>query len=164
MLRPKKAQELEVRLAGPGDEETVARLLCEAFEPFREQYTAGGFSDTTAPPDVIRERFSTAVVWLAVEGGEAAGTVSALPESDRIYIRSMAVTPGAQGRGIGRKLLETLETYAREHGFTKLYLYTTFVLPVARLLYERNGFYVTRETPPEEWFDMPGLEMEKILD
>jgi hypothetical protein len=31
-------------------------------------------------------------------------------------------------------------------------------------LYEKNGFYVLRETAPEEWFDMGGLEMEKDLN
>jgi hypothetical protein len=38
------------------------------------------------------------------------------------------------------------------------------VLPGAKRLYEKNGFYVLRETPPEEWYDMGGLEMEKKLD
>ena len=88
---------------------------------------------------------------------------SGLPEPDRFYIRSMAVKPEAQGRGIGQKLLETLEQHARQAGFTTLCLYTTFVLPAARRLYEKNGFYVLRETPPEEWFDMGGFEMEKML-
>ena len=63
-----------------------------------------------------------------------------------------------------RELLGTLEAYAREQGFTKLFLYTTFVLPGAKRLYEKNGFYVLRETLPEEWFDMGGFEMEKRLD
>jgi len=43
-------------------------------------------------------------------------------------------------------------------------LYTTFVLPGAKRLYEKNGFYVVRETEPEEWFGMGGLEMEKKID
>ena len=61
-------------------------------------------------------------------------------------------------------MLETLEAVARGAGYKKLYLYTTFVLPGAKQLYEKNGFYVLRETAPEEWHDMGGLEMEKILD
>lgn len=167
MSRPKeasKALELEIRLAAGGDEETVARLLMEAFEPFRSEYTAGGFEDTTASVEVIRERLASGTIWLAFIGGEAVGTVTALPEQDRVYIRSMAVAPRAQGRGIGQKLLEALEHDARERRFKKLYLYTTFVLPGAQPLYEKNGFVVTRETPAEEWHDMPGVEMEKVLD
>ena len=94
---------------------------------------------------------------------EAVGTVSGLPDDQRFYIRSMAVKPTVQRGGIGQRLLDELEKYAREKGFEKLYLYTTFVLPGARRLYEKNGFYVLRETPPEEWYDMGGLEMEKSL-
>ena len=165
MSRPeaKKASRLEVRLARSGDEETVSRLLREAFEPFRDRYTPGGFADTVATAQVIRERLETGTIWLAFNGDEPIGTVTALPEPERIYIRSMAVTPRAQGRGVGQELLDVLEADARARGFRKLYLYTTFVLPGAQPLYEKNGFRVTRETPPEEWHDMAGVEMEKDL-
>lgn len=164
MSQAKKASRLEVRLASQGDEETIAQLLSEAFEPFRELYTPGGFADTTATKERVRERFESAKIWLAYENGEAVGTVTAFPEEDRIYIRSMAVAPNAQGRGVGQALLETLEADARERGFRKLYLDTTFVLPGAQALYEKNGFIVTRETAPEEWHDMGGVEMEKAIE
>jgi GNAT superfamily N-acetyltransferase len=165
--RAKKAQQPEVRRAGPGDEETVVRLLLEAFEPYRDGYTPGGFAETTASEDVVRERFTTGLVWLAYIDGEAVGTVSALEdevEGGGVYIRSMAVTPKEQGRGVGQKLLETIEADARARGEKRLHLYTTFVLPAAQPLYEKNGFVVTRETAPEEWHDMGGVEMEKILN
>ena len=163
MSQAKKAPVLEIRLARLGDEETVARLLLEAFEPFRDEYTPGGFDETTASAEVVRERLETAKIWIAYDDGEAVGTVTSLPEPEKIYVRSMAVTPNAQGRGVGQALLETLELDAKERGFKKLYLYTTFVLPGAQPLYEKNGFVVTRETAPEEWHDMGGVEMEKEL-
>jgi GNAT superfamily N-acetyltransferase len=163
----KKASQLEVRLAGPGDERTVARLLLEAFEPYRDGYTPGGFAETTASEEVVRERFTTGRVWLAYLDGEAVGTVTALEDEKDgggVYIRSMAVTPTAQGRGVGQKLLDTVEADARARGEKRLHLYTTFVLPAAQPLYEKNGFVVLRETPPEEWHDMGGVEMEKVLN
>jgi GNAT superfamily N-acetyltransferase len=165
MSRPKKASALEVdlRLAKPGDEEIISSLLFEAFAPFRAQYTPDAFDYTAASVETIRDRFAEGPIWLAYDGDEPVGTVSGLPEDDRFYIRSMAVKPSAQGKRVGQTLLGALEVFARESGFTKLYLYTTFVLPAARPLYEKNGFYVLRETPPEEWFDMSGLEMEKDL-
>ena len=163
MSKAKKASRLEIRLAQPGDEETVVRLLLEAFEPFRDEYTPGGFDETTASADVVRERLESAKIWIAFDDGEAVGTVTSIPETERIYVRSMAVTPNAQGRGVGQALLDALEADARERDFKKLYLYTTFVLPGARPLYEKNGFVVTRETAPEEWHYMGGVEMEKVL-
>ncbi|HEV7699463.1 MAG TPA: GNAT family N-acetyltransferase [Pyrinomonadaceae bacterium] len=157
---------VSVRLATLGDEATVSRLLLEAFEPYRGAYTPGGFADTTASEDVVRERFEIGRVWLAFDGNEALGTVTALPDEnggEGVYVRSMAVTPTAQGRGVGQKLLEALETDARARGEKRLHLYTTFVLPGAQPLYEKNGFVVMRETAPAEWHDMGGVEMEKKL-
>lgn len=164
MSVPNAVPQLEVRLARPGDEETIAALILAAFHPFRDQYTPDAFEYTAATVDRIRERFAEGPMWLASYGGEMVGTVSGLPEGERFYIRSMAIKPSAQRIGIGQKLLDALEKHARGERFEKLYLYTTHVLPGARRLYEKNGFYVSRETAPEEWFDMGGIEMEKVLD
>ncbi len=163
---PKKASGLKVklRLAEPGDETIIASLIFEAFAPFRNEYTQDAFDYTAANAEKVRERFSEGPTWLAYDGDEVVGTVSGLPDEDRFYIRSMAIKPSAQGKGVGQTLLQVLEEFAREAGYERLYLYTTFVLPGAKRLYEKNGFYVLRETTPEEWYDMGGLEMEKRLD
>ena len=165
MSKPKagKASELSIRFANVNEGQKVADLIYEAFAPFETQYTSGAFEYTTPDADAINPRFDEGPIWIAELNGEAVGTVSGLPDGDRFYIRSMAIKPSVQRLGIGQKLLDALETYARNNGFEKLYLYTTFVLPGARRLYERNGFYVLRETAPEEWFGMGGLEMEKVL-
>jgi GNAT superfamily N-acetyltransferase len=166
MSKPKaeRVSELELRLAKPGDEEIIASLIFEAFSPFRDQYTPDAFDYTSASVETIRGRFVEGPIWLAYEGDEAVGTVSGLPEEERLYIRSMAVKPSAQKKRIGQTLLDALEEYARNAGFERLYLYTTFVLPAARPLYEKNGFYIVRETAPKEWFGMGGIEMEKVLN
>lgn len=160
---PKKVSELKIRLAVPGEEESIAAAILEAFAPYREEYTAGAFEYTTPTAEVIRPRFDEGPVWVAEFDGSVVGTVSGLPEAERFYIRSMAIKPSMQRFGIGQRLLQTLEEYARGAGFGKLYLYTTHVLPGAKRLYEKNGFYVLRETLAEEWFDMAGLEMEKDI-
>lgn len=161
----KKAWErdLEISLAVPGDEDMIASLVFEAFEPFREEYTPDAFDYTALSAERVRERFAEGPIWIAYSGGEPVGTVSGLPEEERFYIRSMAIKPSVQRGGVGQRLLEALEAYAHEAGFEKLYLYTTFVLPGAKRLYERNGFYIVRETAPEEWYGMGGIEMEKTL-
>ena len=166
MSRARKApvHEAAVRRAEPGDEDTIAGLIFEAFAPFRDEYTPDAFDYTAASVDRVRERFAEGPMWLAFIGEKPVGTVSGLPEEERFYIRSMAIKPTAQRGGIGQRLLDTLEAFALDDGYKKLYLYTTFVLPGAKRLYEKNGFYVARETEPEEWFGMGGLEMEKRLD
>jgi ribosomal protein S18 acetylase RimI-like enzyme len=156
-------RQFDIRRATPEDAATISALIHEAFAPFEAEYTAEAFAYTTPPADVISGRFAEGPIWVAVDGDLIVGTVSGLPEPDRFYIRSMAIKPRAQRLGIGQRLLETLEAFARDAEYKKLYLYTTFVLPAAKRLYERNGFYVLRETSPEEWCNMGGLEMEKIL-
>lgn len=155
--------DVSLRLGTADDAQLVSDLIHEAFAPFESEYTAGAFEYTTPKVDAIRPRFDEGPIWIAEVDSEAVGTVSGLPDGDRFYIRSMAIKPTAQRGGIGQRLLDELEKYAREKGFEKLYLYTTFVLPGAKRLYEKNGFYVLRETPPDEWYDMGGLEMEKKL-
>lgn len=161
---PKKVSELKIRRGIVDDAETVAELIYEAFAPFESEYTAGAFEYTTPDADAIHPRFDEGPIWIAELNGEAVGTVSGLPDGDRFYIRSMAIKPSVQRGGIGQRLMNELEAHAKDLGFKKLYLYTTFVLPGAKRLYEKNGFYVLRETSPEEWHDMGGLEMEKQLD
>lgn len=152
-----------IRRAETDDAETISALILEAFEPFRDKYTPDAFEYTAVKAEKVRQRFAEGPMWIAEVDGQPVGTVSGLPEEERFYIRSMAVRPSVQRGGIGQRLLETLEEFARGAGFKKLYLYTTFVLPGAKRLYEKNGFYVLRETPPEEWYDMGGLEMEKEI-
>ena len=163
MSQARKASVLEIRLAGPDDSETIADLIYAAFAPFESQYTTGAFEYVTPNADLIRPRFDEGPIWIAEMNGEPAGTVSGIPEDGRFYMRSMAVKPTVQRAGIGQKLVDAFESYARENGFEKMFLYTTFVLPGATQLYEKNGFRVLRETPPDEWFGMAGLEMEKKI-
>jgi ribosomal protein S18 acetylase RimI-like enzyme len=154
---------VEIRRAIPDDSETIASLILEAFSPFESEYTREAFEFTTPRTDAIVARFSEGPIWIAEMDREPVGTVSGMPDARRFYIRSMAIKPSVQRAGIGQRLLDTLEAYARENGFEKLYLYTTYPLPGARRLYEKNGFYVVRESSPEEWCDMASLEMEKQL-
>ena len=165
MLQAEKAPELDIeyRLARPEESEAISELLLESFGMFEAEYTPGAFEYTTPGTDSVRGRFDEGPVWVAMDGDTMIGTVSGLPEPDRFYVRSMAVRPDAQGLGLGQRLLEILEGFARDKEFDRLYLYTTHVLPGAKRLYEKNGFYVKRETPPEEWHDMAGLEMEKKI-
>ena len=163
-VKKASAPEATIRLAVPADSAAIAGLIFEAFAPFEAEYTPGAFEYTTPKADAIRTRFEEGPIWVALAGDEPVGTVSGLRDGTRFYIRSMAIKPSAQRGGIGQMLLDALESHAKDAGFEKLYLYTTHVLPGAKRLYEKNGFYVLRETPPDEWHDMGGLEMEKNLN
>ncbi len=61
-------------------------------------------------------------------------------------LRSLAVTPPAQGAGLGSTLVQHAERHARERGVKTLYLLTD----TAQAFFERRGYRViSREMCPE---------------
>lgn len=55
-------------------------------------------------------------------------------------IKRMWTAPSARGRGVARKVLETLEVMARDLGLTTLHLETNRTLAEAQGLYRRSGY------------------------
>ena len=51
----------------------------------------------------------------------------------------------ARGMGIGTLLVKEVEDFAKQQNITKLYLEVVDTNPLARKLYERIGFLVTKE-------------------
>lgn len=70
--------------------------------------------------DFVRQRFAD---FLVVEEGDALLGCVHLDEyaPSLAEVRSLAVAPGAQGRGIGPALLEALEALARRRKYTTLF-------------------------------------------
>lgn len=152
-----------VRFAEADDSKEIARVLSEAFTPFEKLYTPEAFDVTILDDERVRERFSeNGRIWVALKNETIIGTVSVLDKDEKLYIRSMAVSPVAQGLGIGQKLLKEIENFALEKGYSKLFLYTTPFLHGAIGLYEKNGF--KRLGDVDGFFGTPLLEMEKLLE
>ncbi len=155
--------ELQIRLAVASDADEIAEVILQAFSPLEKDYTPESYAIVTPGADEVRRRFREGPIWVALKGEKIVATVSVLPEPEWLYIRSMAVSPAAQGSGVGGKLLVELEKYARENGFDRLFLYSTEFSKNAIRLYERNGFDLVRYTTAEEWFGTAGRAMEKRL-
>lgn len=90
-------------------------------------------------------------VLIAESGGEAAGfalLIYDLPDeitlTEQAFIAYMAVEPAAQGQGIGRALLESIEDHARRRGAPYLSLMVTEENAAARELYAAAGFTTER--------------------
>lgn len=62
------------------------------------------------------------------------------PESDYHELAKMAVSPEAQGKGIGRKLGEALVDYARSHDVKRIFLEGNTRLEASIALYRKLGF------------------------
>ena len=124
--------------------------LCYAGSRFcrvRNTLHAGCVQRDDPTTDRIAERFAEGPIWIAELTDIIVGTVATVPQGSELYIRSMAVRPGARGSGIGARLLNTVEAFAAAHRYRRLLLNTAPFLLAAVELYERHGFRYTGEQP-----------------
>jgi ribosomal protein S18 acetylase RimI-like enzyme len=84
---------------------------------------------------------------LALENGRIVGLIETIPHDDHVWIENVAVAPEAQGRGIGKKLLDSAERRAVETGCRELRLLTNGAFDANVGLYRRHGYAVDREEP-----------------
>src|SRR2546422_5494926 len=131
----------EIRVATPADAPDIARVLREAFAEFEPLYTERGFAATTPHEAVVRKRMNEGPAWVALFRNEIVGTVSAVIQHENsLYIRSMAIVPGARGHGTSKLLLRKVEETARQLKCRRLYLSTTPFLKSAIHVYESVGY------------------------
>lgn len=94
--------------------------------------------------------------WTALDGDKVVGTIALLDTGNNIGgLKKMFVAKDYRGRehSIAKRLLDTLLGWAKEKGFTDIYLGTTEVMTTAHRFYEKNGFVeVQREELPNEKF------------
>src|SRR6266568_590896 len=97
------------------------------------------------PPAPVLTDYRAAVeagqVW--VLGNPIAGVLVLVAGDDSLLVENVAVSPSAQGTGLGRRLMEFAEERAVGHGLRKLSLYTNEVMVENLAIYARLGY---RET------------------
>jgi GNAT superfamily N-acetyltransferase len=152
----------QIRMAVPDEALSIVSLLARSFAEYESSYTPEAFAATISTSDRIRDRINEGPVWVALRNDVLVGTLSAVARGEALYLRGMAVDPGARGDGIGRELLECAETYATRNGCERLSLSTTPFLKSAIRLYEMYGFSRSNEKP-HDLFGTPLFTMVKHL-
>lgn len=77
--------------------------------------------------------------------GAILGILVLIPEKEAMLLDSVAVTPSAQGSGLGRRMLEYAEQSAREAGYRFIKLYTNEAMAENISLYPRIGYSETHQ-------------------
>jgi GNAT superfamily N-acetyltransferase len=85
----------------------------------------------------------TIVASIAIDGQSA-------PEKPAI-LHWFIVDPKLQGRGVGRRLMDSAMGFCDEQGFPQVELSTFAGLDAARALYEQAGFVLTYEERADTW-------------
>lgn len=79
-------------------------------------------------------------------GGSVIGYMVAWPEPDAYFIDNIGVEPKAQGKGLGRRLIEHAATDAHRLGLPALRLYTNAAMVENLSMYAYLGFIATHCT------------------
>ncbi len=133
--------ELVIVEATEADAATITQILHTAFEEYRGVLDppSGAHAETV---EHVRERMTVAHVGLARYGGVPAGCVFYEPKEGGIYFGRLAVLPEYRQHGIGRALVDYVESQARAMGMTRVRLGVRLALPQLRAYYEHLGYHL----------------------
>ena len=81
--------------------------------------------------------------WVLVDGGETSGVLVMRPENGHLFVETVAVSPGRQGSGLGRKLMAFAEEAATGRGLHEIRLYTNEKMVENLPFYRGLGFEET---------------------
>ena len=97
-----------------------------------------------APMDAdYADAVASGQVWVAVADGGVIGLVVLVPAGDHLLVDAVAVSPAAQGLGVGRRLLALAEEQARARGLGEVRLYTNAAMTENLTYYPRLGYVET---------------------
>lgn len=103
-------------------------------------------------------------VFFALKGGEVVGCCALVyhPDTDSYELAKMAVSPSAQGHGIGFRLGSALVDYAHAKGVKRLFLEANTALEASVGLYKKLGFQAVVTKNPA--YHRCNLYMEKDME
>ncbi|MFJ8041054.1 GNAT family N-acetyltransferase [Kitasatospora sp. NPDC096147] len=148
------ADDLLIRTAKDDDEDAIARIDREAWS---------WLSDVVPQPaedaEIFDDRRPPEQFLVAELDGRVVGHIRQAPPTPLAsnrhvrQIQGLAVSPEAQGRGVGQALVEAACAVARADGIRKMTLRVLGHNAPARRLYERCGFVVDGVLPEEFLLD-----------
>lgn len=147
-----------IRLARAGEAALLPPIERSAGESFR---ALPGFADW-ADGEIVPAAFhapliAAGTVWVADEAGAPVGFASTERVGDELHIWELNVRQDRQGRGLGRRLVETVADAARRERLAALTLTTFREVPWNAPFYARLGFMMIEG-------DVMGQRLRAILD
>ncbi|MBE6754380.1 MAG: GNAT family N-acetyltransferase [Ruminococcaceae bacterium] len=139
-----------------------AELQQQADAFFQECFSAVGIPYSPADrhadvADIEGHYMQNGCFWCMVDGeGGIVGTVALRvidAENRVVELKRMFVLPKQQGKGYGRRLLDTAIAYAREQGYSRICLDTRRQFAAAQHLYKSSGFVLMDRYNDNEFAD-----------
>ena len=133
--------EMRIRVATAEDAETIAQVVNAAFRVERFFIDRDRIST-----EKVRAMLNMGEFLVAEDGGMAACVYVEL-QGERGYFGLLAVDPGRQGSGLGRRLVEEAEERARAAGCKVMDLRIVNLRAELPAFYRRLGYVETRTEP-----------------
>lgn len=112
----------------------------------------------------LAEKARVEIAFVALDGDEIVGCLFCRPEPPAcLYVGKLCVSPKAQGKGIGRMLLEQAEALAHELALPALRLETRIELIANHTKFAAWGFVKTAENAHAGYDRTTSIEMTKFL-
>src|SRR5262245_18923716 len=142
---------LEMIPATHEDAPALERLINSAYrgDSSRKGWTTeadlldGGRTDAEALRDIMKRSDTT--LFKCVQDESIVGTVELRREGSKIYLGMLTVRPDLQGAGIGKKLLDAGEAFAREKKCEAVFMTVISVRKELIDWYVRHGYALTGE-------------------
>jgi GNAT superfamily N-acetyltransferase len=133
---------LGVRVACPGDTDAIVAIVNDAYRV--EAFFVGGDRTNAAE---VHGLIQAGQFLVAEEDGRVVGCVQLALGSGRAYFGMLAVPPEAQGRGIGRRLIDEAEQLARRAGCSAMDIKVVNLRTDLVPLYDSLGYVATGTEP-----------------
>jgi ribosomal protein S18 acetylase RimI-like enzyme len=138
----------------PTDASALNQLVNSAYrgDSSRQGWTTeadllgGTRIDETAMRDLIEK--SGTVILTYREADELLGCVELRLQDGKLYLGMLSVKPDTQGKGIGKKLMQAAEDYARQQNITTIFMTVISVRQELIDWYIRHGYKLTGERKP----------------
>ncbi|TCU26902.1 acetyltransferase (GNAT) family protein [Rhizobium azibense] len=111
----------------------------------------------------LAEKTVREIGYVALEDEDLLGCMFLRPEPGCLYLGKLAVAPEAQGRGVGKFLLQVAEVAAKERLLSALRLETRIELTENHSVFAAWGFAKTAEKSHPGFDRITYIEMRKVL-
>lgn len=152
---------MRVRRVRAEEHVVVGEITLAAYAPFHVGDT--GYDDRLRD---VTTRDREAEVWVAVDDADRPlGSVTVCPPDSpwrevardgEGEFRMLAVSPAAQGRGVGERLTRAVVDRFRKEGTSAVVLCSLPTMVGAHRLYDRLGFV---RDPERDWSPAPGVDL-----
>lgn len=144
--------DLRLRALEPGD--SVVELTALLHRAYARLGAMGlNYTAVDQSPDVTAKRLGSGTCFVVAQGDRLVGTILVHPtyaSNDCAWftrpgvacVHQFAVDPSLQGGGVGRRLLQRAEDWAREHGFAEVAMDTAEPATHLVAFYGRLGYEV----------------------